>query len=111
MPLQNFEKGNTTMKTVFKGNYLKNSASEEMRKWYIRNKEKWGDMANYDKNQTLSRTGRFLRPWKNYSDCEWRSSKKYSLRFDTKYAGLVGMLGTSGNVDKVGKADPAITNM
>lgn len=39
MPLHNLEKGNTMMKTVFKLNYLKNSASEAMGEWCIRNKE------------------------------------------------------------------------
>lgn len=39
MPLHNLEKGNTMMKTVFKLNYLKNSASEATGEWCIRNKE------------------------------------------------------------------------
>lgn len=72
MPQHNFEKGNTMMKTVFKWNYLKNSASEAMGEWNTRNKESTSlvvqglriDLSiQGDTESLIPGTERFYVPW------------------------------------------------
>ena len=89
--------------------------------WRIQFKRKWKKdvlekrrVGQYSKKwweSEISSTGSFSRPWKEEPLRPWMKSEEwvkiYSPRFDTKYARLVVLLGTSGNVDKVGKDDPA----